>query len=364
KLTEAKKEAEEKPDATKLSDAVKSRSEAVEKAAKALEEARKKFGDSEKLLADAEKELHAAPGTTYKPRPMENYPKVSTGRRLAFAKWLVQRENPLTARVAVNHIWLRHFGTGLVPTPADFGRNGRKPSHPALLDWLSADFMEHGWEMKRLHRMIVTSATYRMASTPDAGNARIDADNIYLWRMPSRRMEAEVVRDNLLYTVGNLDAAMGGPEIDHKAGLTSQRRSLYLRIAAEKEVEFLKIFDGPSVTECYERKPSVMPHQALALSNSELTLAQSRLLAAQISESTGQNDEQFVRVAFRRILARVPTRQEMRACLEFLGGRDLRSRGVETAPLANSAAPQPSLHRTHENFILVLFNHTDFVTIR
>ena len=102
----------------------------------------------------------------------QTYPATSTGRRLAFARWIADRDNPLTARVAVNHIWLRHFGQALVPSVFDFGRNGRPPSHPALLDWLAAEFMERGWSMKALHRLIVTSSAYRMASTPDAGRPR------------------------------------------------------------------------------------------------------------------------------------------------------------------------------------------------
>jgi len=151
----------------------------------------------------------------------------------------------------VNHIWLRHFGQGIVASPNDFGANGRPPSHPALLDWLAAELMANNWSMKEIHKLIVMSSTYRMASTPDEANTKIDPDNVYLWRMPSRRMEAELVRDNLLYLGGNLDLTMGGPEIDHKLGLTSKRRSVYLRTAAEKEVEFLKLFDNASVTECY-----------------------------------------------------------------------------------------------------------------
>ena len=119
--------------------------------------------------------------------------------------------------------------------------------------------------MKRIHRLIVTSSTYRMASTPDERNAKIDPDNTFLWRMNSRRMEAEVVRDNLLYVAGDLDLTMGGPDIDHMLGMKSKRRSIYLRQAAEKEVEFLKIFDGPAVTECYVRRPTVVPQQALAM---------------------------------------------------------------------------------------------------
>src|SRR5439155_22882134 len=192
------------------------------------------------------------------------------------------------------------FGRGIVPTPADFGRNGRPPSHPQLLDWLAAEFMAQNWSMKAIHRLIVTSSTYRLASTPNAANAKIDPDNIYLWRMPSRRMEAELVRDNLLYIAGDLDATMGGPDIDHNLGLTSKRRSMYLRIAAEKEVEFLKIFDGPSVTECYQRRPTVMPQQALALANSELALGQARSLARKLDGQVGEDDARFVGAAFAR----------------------------------------------------------------
>src|SRR4029077_8471733 len=131
-------------------------------------------------------------------------------------------------------------------------------------------------------------------------DAAIDPDNVYLWRMNSRRLEAEAVRDNLLYVTGNLDATVGGADIDEKLGLTSKRRSIYLRLAAEKEVEFLKIFDGPSVTECYQRKPSVMPQQALALANSELALSQARILAGRLAAEAGPEPARFVTLAFRR----------------------------------------------------------------
>jgi hypothetical protein len=247
----------------------------------------------------------------------------------------------------VNHIWLRHFGRGLVPTPVDFGGNGRAPSHPELLDWLATEFMESGWSMKALHRAIVTSATYCLASTSQERNRAIDPDNEYLWRAPARRMEAELVRDNVLYVAGNLDPAMGGPEIDHHLGLQSRRRSLYLRLAAEKEVEFLKVFDGPSVTECYERHPTVVPQQALALANSSLTREQSRSLAERLSRETGADDAAFVQSAYRAILARPASEEERRACLEFL---EARSGAVSD--------------RQREYLAQVLFNHNDFISIR
>ncbi len=307
------------------------------------EAAGKKVADVTQALAKAEEQMNAEPTTAFKPRPKDDYPAVSTGRRLAFAKWLANADNPLTARVAMNHVWLRHFGRGIVATPENFGTNGARPSHPALLDWLAAEFMADGWKMKTIHRMIVTSSTYRMASTPDEADAKIDADDIALWRMPARRMEAELVRDNLLYVCGTLDLTPGGPDIDEMQGLISKRRSIYLRTAAEKEVEFLKIFDGPSVNECYQRHPTVMPQQSLALANSDMTQAQSKLLAKRLADETAGSEEAFVRGAFDRVLARIPTPEELAACLAFLKGDSSRSR---------------------ENLVLVLFNHNDFVTIR
>jgi hypothetical protein len=318
-----------------------------EKALKDLEAAQKKTSDAEKALADAQKDIEVV-STAYKPRAMDTYPASSTGRRLAFARWMADRANPLAARVAMNHVWLRHFGQGIVPTPADFGRNGRAPSHPQLLDWLASEFMARDWSLKAMHRLMVTSRTYRMASTPSEAKARLDPDNIYLWRMNSRRMEAELVRDNLLYVSGDLDPAMGGPDIDHQQGLVSRRRSLYLRSAAEKEVEFLKIFDGPSVTECYLRRPTVVPQQALALANSALTQLQARRLAKIISAETGDHDDQFIASAFQRILARSATSRETETCRDFLATK---------ARLSTS-------ERSRENLVLVLFNHNDFITIR
>jgi hypothetical protein len=320
----------------------------AEKAAKDLQAAAEKVTSAEKALAEAEKAQQSAATTAYKPRSRDSYPCNSTGRRLAFAQWIADRANPLTARVAVNQVWLRHFGQGIVATPADFGRNGRPPSHPQLLDWLAAEFMAQGWSMKSLHRLLVTSSTYRQASTPDEADAALDPDNVYLWRMNSHRMEAEAVRDNLLYMAGDLDPALGGPDIDHKLGLSSKRRSLYLRSAAEKEVEFLKIFDGPSVTECYLRKPSVVPQQALALANSELTLREARTLAQSLSVTA--DGEQFITQAFWRILARPPRKEELRLCTDFLSEQSKTHDGEKS--------------RARENLVLVLFNHNDFVTVR
>lgn len=202
--------------------------------------------------------------------------------------------------------------------------------------------------MKHLHRLIVTSSTYRMASTPDEADAKIDPDNTFLWRMNSRRMEAEVVRDNLLFVSGSLDPAMGGPDIDHNLGLKSKRRSIYLRQAAEKEVEFLKIFDGPAVTECYIRRPSVVPQQALAMANSELTMNEAKSLAKRLTTGADDDAEAYARRAFECVLARQPRADELKLCLEFLAARTKSSSAV----------------RAYEALVMVLFNHNDFLTVR
>ncbi len=337
-----------------------------------LAEAQKKLAEADQQLAQTVETIAKPLDAAFTPRPATAYPTNSTGRRLAFARWLTESRNPLTARVAVNHVWLRHFGRGLVPTPADFGRNGRPATHPQLLDWLAAEFMNPKettspspvgreragvraapWSFRHLHRLLVTSAAYRMASTPDEANLAADPDIHFLWRMNSRRLEAEAVRDNVLHAAGTLDPAFGGPDIDHQQALTSPRRSLYLRHAAEKQAEFLQIFDGPAVTECYERRPSVIPQQALALNNSELALKQARVLAAKLAKESFGDHARLVELAFQRVLARRPTDAERQSCVDFF------------APVPVSAElAEKTFARAAENLVLVLFNHNDFVTVR
>jgi hypothetical protein len=227
------------------------------------------------------------------------YPSSSSGRRLAFARWIVSPDNPLTARVAVNHMWLRHFHQPLVPTVFDFGMNGKPASHPELLDWLAIELMESGWKMKSLHRLIVTSRTYRLASSAAASssdvatatsNAKIDPENRALWRQNSHRMEAEIIRDATFYVAGQLDTTMYGADLDPAAGLTLARRSVYFRTSKEKKMTFLSTFDSANPVECYQRAESISPQQSLAMSNSPLTLAQSRILAGKLSEQVPADD--------------------------------------------------------------------------
>jgi mono/diheme cytochrome c family protein len=340
-----------------------------------LDEAEKKLTTSR----DAREKAAAALAKTsadYSPLSAR-YPTTSTGRRLALARWITARDNPLAARVAVNHIWLRHFGVPLVPTEHDFGLNGQPPTHPELLEWLAIGLMDGGWQMKRLHRMVVTSAAYRRQSSDAQATPRdreVDPENRYLWRMNSRRMEAEAVRDSVLAVAGSLDAALGGPDLDPEQALTVSRRSIYFRIAKEKKVPFLAAFDGPNVLECYRRTESVVPQQALALANSSLSIAQSRLLAKSLSTEVGgakqESDEAFIAAAFEQVLSRGPTTEESTECAAFLRAQtELFAKRETLDPFSSGAAasikPATDPHqRARENLIHVLFNHNEFLTIR
>jgi hypothetical protein len=319
-------------------------------------------------LDKAEADAKQPESTAYTPRVAAAFPKASTGRRLALARWIASRDNPLAARVAMNHIWLRHFDQAIVPSVFDFGRNGRTPSNPALLDWLAAEFMDSGWSMKHMHRLIVTSSSYRMASTPDDGDLALDRDNKYLWRVPSRRLEAEAVRDAVFYVAGRLEVSVGGPDIDHTLGMSVPRRSLYFQHAAEKEMEFLKLFDSATVTECYQRKESILPQQALALANSELATTHARITARALAAKAGDDPAAFTAAAFERVLSRPPTAEETADCVAFLKEQTRRHAEANAPPAppdADGKAPaaDPAL-RARENLVQVLFNHNDFVTVR
>ena len=135
----------------------------------------------------------------------------SSWRRRGFAEWIASAENPLTARVMVNRLWQHHFGEGIVRTPSNFGRTGERPSHPELLDWLAVEFVDRGWSLKAMHRLMMTSNAYRMGSRDIPENMKSDPENRFFWRMPRRRLEAEILRDSMLAVAGTLDRKLGGP---------------------------------------------------------------------------------------------------------------------------------------------------------
>ncbi len=309
------------------------------KAAAELVQARARLAASEPILAKAEAASKAPLTTAYTPRPLEfprakityrdtpsnaPYSRISTGRRLALARWIVDRRNPLTARVAVNHVWARHFGEPLVASLYDFGLRTPRPEHQALLDWLAVEFMESGWSFKHLHKLIVTSQAYRMRSSesgPDDPNVKIDPDNRYLWRMNLKRMEGEVVRDSVLFLAGRLDPRIGGPDQPVADAETGTRRSIYYRYASGDNIPFLTMFDAANVTECYRRHETIVPQQALAMINSGMVLARSSDIAGVIDREVGSDAScrgAFVDSAFERIFSRVPTASERAECLSGL----------------------------------------------
>ena len=324
-----------------------------------------------KQLAEAKNKLAAAETAVQNPTASytalgEQYPKQSTGRRAALADWIASESNPRTARVAANHLWSRHFGRPIVDTTENFGLNGRTPSHPELLDWLASELIANNWNMKPLHRQIVLSNTYRMSSQATGHPRELaqDPENKLLWRMNSRRMEAEVVRDSVMSTAGRLDMTFGGAEIPESDGEKIPRRSVYFRNTPNEKMAVLEIFDVADPNSCYRRKESVVPHQSLAMMNSGLTLDHAKIVAQQLA---GTDDEFIVR-AFEAILTRKPSEQEAARSKRFLAEHsDLVADTSKSFPAGGSANRAPATDtqlRARENLVHVLFLHNDFVTIR
>ena len=298
--------------------------------------------------------------------PVVAFPAVSTGRRRALAEWVTDPRHPLTSRVAVNHIWLRHMGQPLVTTMFDFGRKGNAPLHPQLLDWLASELVDSGWSMKHLHRLIVTSAAYRMASSPVGGDtsAARDPDNRYLWRRESIRLESQAVRDCMLAIAGTLDSTMGGPPVPAAEQAASCRRSLYFFHSNIDRNRFLTAFDEADVKECYRRDQSIVPQQALALSNAALVHDSAAAIADRLSSVSSDasstapplDDSAFTERAFVTMLGRQPTAAETAFCLESLAA--WRTQGLA------DGAPAPTGDRSRTQLVWSLLNHTEFLTIR
>ena len=329
-----------------------------------------KITAAKNALASAKKALEN-PGEAYTPlrgslkTPESNlegeasrnkpYPTTSTGRRSALAAWMTDARHPLTARVAVNHIWMRHMGKALVPTVFDFGRKGTPPTHPELLDWLASELMASRgrespeWRMKHLHKLIVTSQNYRLTSSSAGGAA--DPENRYYWRMNPVRMQAQTIRDSLLHLCGELDATIGGPTIPANDE-TSRRRSLYFFHSHNDYNKFLSVFDDANVLECYRRAESIVPQQALALENSKLALVAAEKIARRMTSLT---DAEFVRAAFETVLGSSPTAEEQTECEKAL---------KELTEIATREKKPDGTVRARANLVHALLNHNDFVTVR
>ena len=235
--------------------------------------------------------------------PIDDPSLPTSGRRLAFAKWLTSRDNPLVARVIVNRIWLHHFGKGLVPTPADFGRLGVPPTHPELLDWLADEFMQNGWSVKHLQRIILSSSAWRQSSHRVAMHHLLDPDNQFYSRQSITRLDAELVRDRMLSTTGRLNPQQFGapaPISEDDAGQVviddnETRRSMYIKVRRSQPVAMLQSFDAPVMEVNCERRPvSTVATQALMLMNSGSILNHAAKLAERCrSEATPIPDDQL-----------------------------------------------------------------------
>jgi hypothetical protein len=333
-----------------------------------------------------------------------------TGRRTALARWMTRPENPLTARVIVNRLWQHHLGRGIVASPSDFGVRGEYPSHPGLLDWLAAELVANGWQLKPIHRLIVTSATYRQASDPRRsvvddpeeiarltdvmrGQAADDPENLLFARVDRRRLEAESLRDHLLAVTGELNPQMGGPGIrapippeveelifteaeevdlwpEHPDPSQHVRRSLYLHRKRNVRLPLFDAFDSPDTqTSCAVRDVSTHPLQSLILLNSSFAIDRAKALAGRVFREEPDDATARVERAYRLVLARSPSGAEVSQALDFIASQAemLKDRQEGEAPLA-SPAPEPSGVDPAEaaawvDFSLAMLNRNEFVYV-
>ncbi|MEO8499159.1 MAG: DUF1553 domain-containing protein, partial [Planctomycetota bacterium] len=277
------------------------------------------------------------------PLPTDDESLPTSGRRLAYAKWLASGEHPLTARVIVNRIWLNHFGRGLVPTPGDFGALGVPPTHPELLDWLASEFVADGWSVKQLHRLIMTSTTYRQASLHRDDGDAVDADNLLYWRMPVRRLEAEVLRDTALAVSGELNDKAFGPAVPVMTDQVGQfvvgienldagrpgavlpmkgedlRRSVYIESRRSRPLSVMAPFDLPRMEpNCTSRSTSTVSPQSLLLMNSEFVLTRARQFAERVRRDAGDDVAAQITLAWRLAFAATPNDEELAEAVLFV----------------------------------------------
>ena len=286
----------------------------------------------------------------------------TTGRRSVLADWIVDPANPLTARVIVNRVWQHHFGRGIVRTPNDFGRQGSRPTHPQLLDWLASRFVRDGWKLKDLHRLIMTSNAYRMSSTGNTRGREVDPENELFWRFNPRRLTAEEIRDTLLAASGELNRKMFGPGIyveippEILAGQSRpghgwgeslpderNRRSVYIHVKRSLLAPILESFDLPETDRTTPvRFSSVQPTQALGMLNGRFVRDQAARLAARVRQEIPDDPEQQIRRALRLTTCRPPAAREVRR------GREL----VEALQAGDALSPE----RAFESFCLLALN--------
>ena len=315
----------------------------------------------------------------------------STGRRLALARWIASPRNPLTARVMVNRVWQYHFGAGLLRTPSDFGRQGERPTHPELLDWLASEFVRGAggsgkpWSLKALHRLIMTSNTYRQAAAYDPRAARLDPENRLLWRFPRRRMEGEAIRDAILQVSGLLNPKRGGPSVfpELPEGVETRggwpvshdpaerhRRSVYVFVRRNLRYPLFEAFDFPDTHEsCARRNTTVSAPQAMILLNDRVVLEAAQAFAGRLLREAGSDPAAQIERAYRLAYGRRPGADEQQLAQEFLarqaaliGERLARGERV-LLPAGMPEGADPARGAALVDFCHALFNTNEFLTI-
>jgi hypothetical protein len=316
------------------------------------------------------------------PAELHGFPAELPKNRLSLAHWLVSPRNPLTARVTVNRHWGAFFGTGIVPTVGDFGLQGAPPTHPELLDWLAIRFAEDGWSVKRLHRTIVTSATYRQTSHVSPESARLDPNNTLLSRAPRFRLEAEVIRDSALLSAGLLTNRTGGPPVRPPQpegvvevaygnvkwvadqGPDRYRRSVFTFQKRTAPFAMLSTFDAPSGEACIARRDvSNSPLQALTLLNDVTFVEAARALGRTLA-SREDSDRERAEYAFRRVLTRKPTADELDLLAGFVQSqRERLTKGeLDAHQLTGEKAGNPIEHAAWTALARALFGLDETIT--
>jgi len=308
------------------------------------------------------------PDHPYVPIPRPNGSN-ATGRRLAFAKWLTRPNHPLTSRVMVNRLWMHHFGRGIVPTPDNFGKAGQPPTHPQLLDWLATEFSASDWSLKAMHRLVVNSSTYRQSSHPPHSSLKQDPEGTRYSRAPLRRLEAEVIRDTLLFVAGTLDETPFGPadEVDVRAdGLATskatekgRRRSIYVLQRRTQIPTLLENFDFPQMgPNCIQRSQSLVAPQSLHMMNNKLVHQLAGHFATQVLVDKQNSPTQLVVRVYQRAFSRSPNEDEQR-----VGETAIK----ELTQHWRSAHPDQSqdvtLHNALTTFCHTIFNLAEFIYV-
>ena len=299
----------------------------------------------------------------------------STGRRAALANWIADPKNPLTARVMVNRIWHYHFGQGIVRTPSDFGLMGERPTHPELLDWLADEFVRNGWSMKHMHRLVMTSSTYQQDWANRESTGKVDPFNRLLWRFPTQRLEAEVIRDSALYVAGLLDTRMNGKSVvlplppgmkPPKGWEVSEnpadrfRRSTYVFVKRNTRYPLFQLFDMPDTHDsCARRSRTTTAPQALALLNNEDAIEWSQAFAGRVIENAGLDRAAQVEAAYRLAYGRQPTAWDKDTVMTFFAKqRDIIAERAASGEKLALPAPMPDAMTKADGAALVDFCHT------